>query len=164
MPIQYRHMLHGPSLKVDLQTGAIGEGVLTFVITLAVLIIVIRGPRSPIIKNALLATSTVSLIVAGSGYTGPSMNPTNFVAATQPINSLAFVFDGIVSSSQAFARTTFSNSLKEYEEAKAKGLDNYDRDLEDTIDRLIVEDLRKARRVLAFHFTAEWSDFNNGRA
>ncbi|KAL3626526.1 hypothetical protein CASFOL_030075 [Castilleja foliolosa] len=60
-----------------------------------------------------------------------------FAAATQPINSLAFVFDGIVSSSQAFARTTFSNSL--YEEAKAKGLDNYDRDLEDTIDRLIVE-------------------------
>ncbi|KAL3624205.1 hypothetical protein CASFOL_033021 [Castilleja foliolosa] len=155
MPIQYRHMLHGPSLKVDLQTGAIGEGVLTFVITLAVLIIVIRGPRSPIIKNALLATSTVSLIVAGSGYTGPSMNPANFVAATQPINSLAFVFDGIVSSSQAFARTTFSNSLLgkrcnnlivgklltifRYEEAKAKGLDNYDRDLEDTIDRLIVE-------------------------
>ncbi|KAL3626266.1 hypothetical protein CASFOL_029815 [Castilleja foliolosa] len=112
MPIQYKHMLQGPSLKVDLQTGAIAEGVLTFVITLAVLIIVIRGPRSPIIKNALLATSTVSLIVAGSGYTGPSMNPANFVAGTQPINSLAFVFDGIVSSSQAFARITFSNSLK----------------------------------------------------
>ncbi|KAL3642233.1 Aquaporin SIP1-1 [Castilleja foliolosa] len=77
MPIQYKHMLQGPSLKVDLQTGAIAEGVLTFAITLAVLIIVIRGPRSPIIKNALLATSTVSLIVAGSGYTGPSMNPAN---------------------------------------------------------------------------------------
>ncbi|KAL3615064.1 hypothetical protein CASFOL_040725 [Castilleja foliolosa] len=88
-----------------------------------------------------------------------------FVAATQPINSLAFVFDGIDSSSQAFARTTFSNSLgkidmgpcprvhslqlrKEYEEAKAKGLDNYDRDLEDTIDRLIVECDRKISRAL----------------
>ncbi|KAL3631714.1 hypothetical protein CASFOL_024698 [Castilleja foliolosa] len=89
-----------------------------------------------------------------------------FVAATQPINSLAFVFDSMVSSSQAFARTTFSNSLKltwvhapgciqhslqlrkEYEEAKAKGLDNYDWDLEDTIDRLIVECDRKISRAL----------------
>ncbi|KAL3650101.1 hypothetical protein CASFOL_006504 [Castilleja foliolosa] len=161
MPIQYRHMLHGPSLKVDLQTGAIGEGVLTFVITLAVLIIVIRGPRSPIIKNALLATSTVSLIVAGSGYTGPSMNPANFVAATQPINSLAFVFDGISSLRlRRLPALPFPThwcihcslgkrcnnlivgkllTIFRYEEAKAKGLDNYDRDLEDTIDRLIVE-------------------------
>ncbi|KAL3630931.1 hypothetical protein CASFOL_023915 [Castilleja foliolosa] len=37
---------------------------------------------------------------------------------------------------------------KEYEEAKAKGLDNYDRDLEDTIDRLIVECDRKISRAL----------------
>ncbi|KAL6586825.1 hypothetical protein OROMI_001813 [Orobanche minor] len=35
-----------------------------------------------------------------------------------------------------------------YEEAKAKGLDNYDRDLEDTIDRLIVECDRKISRAL----------------
>ncbi|KAL3642779.1 hypothetical protein CASFOL_013594 [Castilleja foliolosa] len=92
-----------------------------------------------------------------------------FVAATQPINSLAFVFDGIVSSNSlafVFVRTTFSNSLgkidmgpfprvhslqlsKEiYEEAKAKGLHNYDRDLEDTLDRLIVECDRKISRAL----------------
>ncbi|RWR83876.1 putative RNA-binding protein Luc7-like protein 2 isoform X2 [Cinnamomum micranthum f. kanehirae] len=37
---------------------------------------------------------------------------------------------------------------KEYEEAKSKGLHNYDRDLEDVIDRLIVECDRKITRAL----------------
>ncbi|ONI05217.1 hypothetical protein PRUPE_6G363000 [Prunus persica] len=37
---------------------------------------------------------------------------------------------------------------KEYEEAKAKGTDDYDRDLEDVIDRLIVECDRKIARAL----------------
>ncbi|XP_031118910.1 putative RNA-binding protein Luc7-like 2 isoform X2 [Ipomoea triloba] len=37
---------------------------------------------------------------------------------------------------------------KEYEEAKSKGVDNYDRDLEDVIDRLIVECDRKITRSL----------------
>ncbi|RXI02358.1 hypothetical protein DVH24_030287 [Malus domestica] len=37
---------------------------------------------------------------------------------------------------------------KEYEEAKANGTDNYDRDLEDVIDRLIVECDRKINRAL----------------
>ncbi|GFZ11329.1 LUC7 related protein [Actinidia rufa] len=37
---------------------------------------------------------------------------------------------------------------KEYEDAKSKGLDNYDRDLEDVIDRLIVECDRKITRAL----------------
>ena len=35
-----------------------------------------------------------------------------------------------------------------YEDAKAKGVDNYDRDLEDNIDRLIVECDRKIERAL----------------
>lgn len=35
-----------------------------------------------------------------------------------------------------------------YEEAKGKGVDNYDRDLEDVIDRLIVECDRKIARAL----------------
>lgn len=39
-------------------------------------------------------------------------------------------------------------TLSRYEEAKAKGLDNYDRDLEDVIDRLIVECERKITRAL----------------
>lgn len=37
---------------------------------------------------------------------------------------------------------------KEYEEAKAKGADNYDRELEETIERLIVECERKIQRAL----------------
>ncbi|KAI5648992.1 hypothetical protein M9H77_34997 [Catharanthus roseus] len=37
---------------------------------------------------------------------------------------------------------------KEYEESKTKGTDNYDRDLEDVIDRLIVECDRKIARAL----------------
>jgi aquaporin SIP len=40
-------------------------------------LIVLRGPRNPIFKTWLLAMATVTLIVAGSGYTGPSMNPAN---------------------------------------------------------------------------------------
>ncbi|XP_027069441.1 aquaporin SIP1-1-like [Coffea eugenioides] len=77
MPVQYKHMLGGPSLKVDLHTGAIAEGVLTFTITFLVLLIVLRGPSSPLLKNWLLSMSTVALVVAGSSYTGPSMNPAN---------------------------------------------------------------------------------------
>ncbi|KAK9086164.1 hypothetical protein Syun_028558 [Stephania yunnanensis] len=75
MPPQY--MLEGPSLKVDLHTGAIAEGVLTFLISFAVLYIVIKGPKSPLFKTLLLSLSTVALVVAGSGFTGPSMNPAN---------------------------------------------------------------------------------------
>ncbi|GLT78004.1 hypothetical protein SLA2020_495550 [Shorea laevis] len=77
MPKNYKHMLGGPSLKVDLHIGAIAEGVLTFLISFAVLVIVLRGPRSPILKTWLLAMATVALVIAGSNYTGPSMNPAN---------------------------------------------------------------------------------------
>lgn len=77
MPMQYKHMLGGPSLKVDMHTGAIAEGVLTFTITFIVLLIILRGPSSMLLKNWLLSMSTVAVVVAGSGYTGPSMNPAN---------------------------------------------------------------------------------------
>lgn len=77
MPLQYKHTLVGPSVKVDLHTGAIAEGVLTFLITFAVLWIMIEGPRSSIIKTLMLAIATVAMIVVGSEYTGPSMNPVN---------------------------------------------------------------------------------------
>uniref|UniRef100_A0A5B6Z0Y7 Putative aquaporin protein AQU20 n=2 Tax=Davidia involucrata TaxID=16924 RepID=A0A5B6Z0Y7_DAVIN len=77
MPMQYKHMLGGPSLKVDVHTGAIAEGVLTFTITFIVLLILLRGPSSELLKTWLLAMATVALIVAGSSYTGPSMNPAN---------------------------------------------------------------------------------------
>ncbi|XP_057445808.1 aquaporin SIP1-1-like [Lotus japonicus] len=75
IPPKYRHMIGGPTLKVDLHTGAVAEGVLTFAITFAVLFIVLRGPRSELMKTWLMAMSTVALIVAGSAYTGPAMNP-----------------------------------------------------------------------------------------
>lgn len=74
---KYRHMIGGPSLKVDLHTGAAAELVLTFVITFAVLCIFLKGPRSDLLKIWLLAMSTVTLVVLGSAYTGPSMNPAN---------------------------------------------------------------------------------------
>ncbi|XP_077248272.1 small and basic intrinsic protein 1A [Tasmannia lanceolata] len=77
MPSQYKHMLGGPSLKVDMHTGAIAEGVLTFLISFAVLFIFLKGPNSLFLKTWLLAISTVLLVIAGSGYTGPSMNPVN---------------------------------------------------------------------------------------
>jgi aquaporin SIP len=77
MPMQYKHMLGGPSLKVDLNTGALAEGVLTFIITFAVLFIVLKGPRSPLLKTWLISIATVVMVVTGSSYTGPSMNPAN---------------------------------------------------------------------------------------
>jgi len=70
-------MVGGPSLKVDSHTGAMAEGILTFIITFAVLLIVLRGPKSPVLRALLLAMSTVAVIVAGPSYTGPSMNPAN---------------------------------------------------------------------------------------
>ncbi|XP_038977552.1 aquaporin SIP1-1-like [Phoenix dactylifera] len=77
MPPHYKHTLSGPSLKVGLHTGAAAEGVLTFCITLAVLWIVIKGPSSAFVKTWLLAVTTVAFVLAGAGYTGPSMNPAN---------------------------------------------------------------------------------------
>ncbi|XP_024983333.1 aquaporin SIP1-2-like [Cynara cardunculus var. scolymus] len=77
MPPKYKHMLGGPSLKVDLHTGAIAEGLLTFVMNFLVLCIILKGPKSPLMKNWMLSMSIVTLIIAGSGYTGPSMNPAN---------------------------------------------------------------------------------------
>ena len=41
-----------------------------------------------------------------------------------------------------------SLTLSRYEEAKTKGVHNYDRDLEDVIDRLIIECDRKIARAL----------------
>ncbi|KAJ7981285.1 aquaporin SIP1-1-like [Quillaja saponaria] len=77
MPTQFKHMLKGPSLKVDLHTGAIAEGALTFVLNFAILFIMLRGPKNPLLKVYLLALTTVGLVIPGSRYTGPSMNPAN---------------------------------------------------------------------------------------
>ncbi|KAF8043076.1 hypothetical protein BT93_A1427 [Corymbia citriodora subsp. variegata] len=77
MPAKYKHMLRGPSLRVDLHTGAAAEGALTFGICLAALVIFVKGPRSLLVKVWLLAMATVGLVVVGSSYTGPAMNPAN---------------------------------------------------------------------------------------
>lgn len=77
MPVKYRDMLGGPSLKVDMHTGAIAEGVLTFIATFMVLLVVLKGPANFLVKNLMLSVSIISLVVLGSGYTGPSMNPAN---------------------------------------------------------------------------------------
>lgn len=80
MPKEHKHMLGGPYLKVDLHTGAIAEGVLTFVMSFLVLFIILKGPKNPLMKNLMLSMSIVTMVVAGSGYTGPSMNPANVSA------------------------------------------------------------------------------------
>ncbi|GLT59705.1 hypothetical protein SLA2020_325100 [Shorea laevis] len=77
MPVQYKNMIGGPSLKVDVHTGAIAEGLLTFLISFAVLLIIFKGPRNGILQAWLLALVTVALVVSGTHYTGPSMNPAN---------------------------------------------------------------------------------------
>ncbi|KAI4325085.1 hypothetical protein MLD38_030512 [Melastoma candidum] len=77
MPSKYKHMLKGPSLKVDSHTGALAEGAFTFVLCLALLTIFTRGPRNLLVKMSMVAIVTVALVVTGSSYTGPSMNPAN---------------------------------------------------------------------------------------
>lgn len=77
MPAQYKHMLRGPSLKVDLHKGAIAEGFLTFTISMAALLIFTKGPKNILVKMWLLAMATVGLVIVGSGFTGPAMNPAN---------------------------------------------------------------------------------------
>lgn len=90
MPEQYKHMIVAPSLKVDTNTGAIAEGVLTFVITLAVLFIILKGPKSEIFKTWLLAIATVAIVMSGTAYTGPSMNPANVSCISFSIYCSAF--------------------------------------------------------------------------
>ncbi|KFK37844.1 hypothetical protein AALP_AA3G036400 [Arabis alpina] len=75
IPEKYKHMIAGPSLLVDVHTGAIAEMLLSFGITFAVMLIILRGPRMLLAKTFLLSITTISLLVAGSKYTGPAMNP-----------------------------------------------------------------------------------------
>ncbi|KAK7404901.1 hypothetical protein VNO78_05945 [Psophocarpus tetragonolobus] len=77
MPVQYKDMLKGPFLKVDLHTGAMAEGLLTFAHNLAILFIMLRGPKNPFVKVYLLSVATAALAILGSAFTGPSMNPAN---------------------------------------------------------------------------------------
>lgn len=96
VPQKYRHMIGGPSLKVDLHTGAVVEGVLTFFITFIVLFIFLKGPRSDLLKIWFLATATVVLVMVGSAYTGPAMNPANVSDYLFTIASFIFFIHLIV--------------------------------------------------------------------
>ncbi|KAM5580622.1 aquaporin SIP1-1-like [Rosa sericea] len=77
MPDKFKHFVKGPSLKVDVKSGAVAEGLFTFSLCFALLWIILRGPKNPIVQIWLLSVATVGLVVAGSGFTGPSMNPAN---------------------------------------------------------------------------------------
>ncbi|CAK8543283.1 unnamed protein product [Lathyrus sativus] len=73
MPNEYLHMVKGPSLKVDLYTKAIVEGVLSFTHNYVILIVLFKGPKNPWLKVYLLSMATLVLVVLG--YAGPSLNP-----------------------------------------------------------------------------------------
>lgn len=77
MPGKYKHLLKGPSLKVDLHTGAVAEGAFTFVFCLALLLVMLKGPKNLLLKVWMVAVVTVGLVISGRRYTGPSLNPAN---------------------------------------------------------------------------------------
>ncbi|KAK5795668.1 hypothetical protein PVK06_036940 [Gossypium arboreum] len=58
-------------------TRFLAEGLLTFGLCLALLVILVRGPNNPLLKLLLMAISTVGFVRRGANYTGPSMNPAN---------------------------------------------------------------------------------------
>ncbi|XVE98743.1 hypothetical protein REPUB_Repub03eG0134400 [Reevesia pubescens] len=67
IPEEYRKTLKVP-LKVDLHNGFLAEGILTFVLSLALLLILFRGLKNPLIKLWLMASSTMGLVTTGSKY------------------------------------------------------------------------------------------------
>ncbi|XP_042453869.1 aquaporin SIP1-2-like [Zingiber officinale] len=77
MSSEYKNLLVEPYLKVDLHTGAIAEGVLTFVITVVVLCIIFKGPWSALVKTLMITICTLGVIIVGNDYTGSSMYPAN---------------------------------------------------------------------------------------
>ncbi|KAM7267460.1 hypothetical protein ACFE04_009626 [Oxalis oulophora] len=77
MPEKFKFMLKGPSLKVDLHTGFLVEGALTFLLSFNLLLIMLKGPKNMLVKIYLLSVSTIGLVFVGSKFTGPSMNPAN---------------------------------------------------------------------------------------
>lgn len=80
IPPSYSHLLRGPQLMVDIYKGILAEFVLTAIIIFAVLVAVLKGPRSGFMKNCLILLATVAVVLPGSGYTGPAMNPAHAFA------------------------------------------------------------------------------------
>ncbi|KDP22725.1 hypothetical protein JCGZ_01827 [Jatropha curcas] len=77
MPRTYRNLLKGPSLKVDLHTGGLAEGILSFGLCFSLLLVMVRGPKNLWVKIWLVKAATAGLVVIGGKYTGPCMNPAN---------------------------------------------------------------------------------------
>lgn len=64
-------------MKVDSHTGCAAEGIFTFVLCFTQLTIFTRGPRNMLLKVWMVAVMMVGLVMTGSRYTRPSMNPAN---------------------------------------------------------------------------------------
>lgn len=75
MPQNYKNTLGGPFLKTDVHTGAIVEGASSFVLNFARFMVMVKGPKSPLLKIWMVAVVTGGLVVNGAKYTGPSLNP-----------------------------------------------------------------------------------------
>lgn len=75
IPAEYSNTLTGPSLKVDLHTGAVAEGLFTFGRSLALLLIMFMGPKNGWVKQWLVSLATAILVLTGSRFTGAPMNP-----------------------------------------------------------------------------------------
>eukprot|EP00249_Psilotum_nudum_P007659 c20727_g1_i1 orf=1-420(-) len=77
VPLSYRHVMGGPRLKVDLYVGILAELVLSFTLIFVILMAILKGPKSVFWRNWIIIFSTVAVLLLGSGYTGPSLNPAN---------------------------------------------------------------------------------------
>lgn len=77
VPKPYSERLRGPSLVTELHMGAFAEGALSLVFCFSVLFVVFKGPVNPVVKVWLMSCVTAGLVILGSGYSGPSLNPAN---------------------------------------------------------------------------------------
>lgn len=75
MPLKYKNVLKGPVLKVGSHSGAGIEGALSFLRCFALLVIMIKGPKSLFVRVWLVGVVTVVCVIVGGGYTGAAMNP-----------------------------------------------------------------------------------------
>eukprot|EP01018_Ginkgo_biloba_P038995 Gb_36383 [translate_table: standard] len=69
------HGAQGPVLKVDMQTGMLTEGILSFTMVLVMLFVSRRGPKSNFLKTGITSITKGTLSILGTDNTGPAMNP-----------------------------------------------------------------------------------------
>ncbi|KAG6532064.1 hypothetical protein ZIOFF_005902 [Zingiber officinale] len=114
MSSEYKNLLVEPYLKVDLHTGAIAEGVLTFVITVVVLCIIFKGPWSALVKTLMITICTLGVIIVGNDYTGSSMYPANVSAPDFSVTFLLLSLSVciVIPSSSIYCITSLDPPLK----------------------------------------------------